>query len=173
MVDSALHLNPWETEVAIPYEHRKMTDAQNQAAAAQQIADQAAKMAAFLSNELKAGVRTHRVEVEIVEIGNAQRDIVFRTPLGTVWGRFGFSRVQQDLHGTLELLKVDRSLDASVKLVPLHTMLFDKHGHASFDASNVAGWDWDYEGDILPEAETARTFAGILILKLFDHVPVA
>ncbi|WP_434033716.1 hypothetical protein [Cupriavidus sp. a3] len=147
-----------------------MADAQNQAGVAQQIVDKSRAMADFLLRELPAGIRTHRVEVVVVDFGGQQRDIVFRSPFGEVWGRFGFRLVQQELHGVLELLKVDRSLDASISLVPLHAMLFDRFGNASFDESNAAGWDWDCEGDIVPEAEAARTFARIMTLKQLDLV---
>lgn len=154
--------------MANPYQLQQLTSAQAQAQIANQITERSADIAAFLSRALAASAATHHVEIEAVEIGHAARDMVIKTALGPVWARFGFVREQGHLYGVLELLRVKRGVGASIELHPLHSMVFDRNGNASFDGSAAMGWDWDDQGGIIPEAEAARTFARVLTMKMLE-----
>jgi len=56
-------------------------------------------------------------------------------------------------------------------LKPLHDMIFNRHGFASFNESAEQGWDWDFNEEIVPSPQAARAFARIVVLKQRDLTP--
>ncbi|AMR77679.1 hypothetical protein A2G96_07990 [Cupriavidus nantongensis] len=124
-----------------------------------------------LQERLANGVQTHFVELQEIDIGHSQRDLVFQTPFGKVWGRFGIKRDANNLFGVLDLFRRDRKLDGTTEMVRMHGLLFNDRGLVSLNATQELDWDWDIaapdEGDAM---QFARNLANTLSAKFLELV---